>query len=264
MAMEHKETSRVLGYCCFHHIPIGSSVILNWRYLLTFLASLPTLLPMPLSKPQSHCKEAKSPSPKAPAQTPQSQLHRQQGTAKKPVVLVLFPSSLPQTLSANSTWSLEVTFPRRIFRGCRQGNASTSHLGWTPYEDGEAHPVVMRPWRRLKCCWKFIAGWSHPLLKQHTACCHGELPSQHHSTTSAPNHPLVPKTRRAAKSTKLTLDSRVRSPPRRSSRARALLSASRAFSSAETHKGQGGCQAFGTDIVGHSPVESNSREPLLH
>lgn len=43
--MEHKETSRALGYCCFHEVPIGSSLILNWCYLLTFLVSLPALLP---------------------------------------------------------------------------------------------------------------------------------------------------------------------------------------------------------------------------
>lgn len=87
-----------------------------------------------------------------------------------------------------------------------------------------------------KCCWKFTADWSQHLLNQCMACCHGVLPSQHHSTTSAPNHPYVRKTRHAAKSIRLTLDSRVRSPPRRSSRARALLSASRAFSSAETYR----------------------------
>lgn len=40
----------------------------------------------------------------------------------------------------------------------------------------------------------------------------------------------------AAQVWSLTLESRVRSPPRRSSNVRALLSASRAFSSAETQK----------------------------
>lgn len=116
-----------------------------------------------------------------------------------------------------------------------------------------------------KCCWKFTADWSDHLLNQHIASCHGVLPSQHHSTATALNHPLVPKTRHAAKSTRLTLDSRVRSPPRRSSRARALLSASRAFSSAETYRNKDDIsQLVQTDIVRHSPKDSNSREPLLN
>lgn len=137
--MEHKETSRAHGYYCFHDIPKGSSVISNWCYLLTFLVSLPALIPTPgaraqpcPSKPQSHWKEAKRPSPKAPGQMPQRQLHRQQGTAKKPVALVLFPRPRPQRLSANSTWSLGVTFPRRIYWVCRQGNASTL-LTWAAH-----------------------------------------------------------------------------------------------------------------------------------
>lgn len=108
-----------------------------------------------------------------------------------------------------------------------------------------------------KRCWKFTADWSHHLLNQRMACCHEVLPSQHHSTTSALNHPIVPKTRHAAKSTRLTLDSRVRSPPRRSSRARALLSASRAFSSAETHGDKDDISHLvQTDIVRHSPKDS--------
>lgn len=114
--MRHRERARVRGYCCLHWMPIGSTAILSWCHLLTHLASPPALLTpsgglgLSLVPIKSH-----SPSPKAPAQTLKSQLHRQGGeTAENhPILLLfkyrLFPWPLLQRLTPNKVpggWGL--------------------------------------------------------------------------------------------------------------------------------------------------------------